>query len=172
MNYDRVILELLDRVAKLEDEVSNLKQGNPSEIEMKNDESEIKKSFSNTYTYLNYSPSSKKDTTRYVFKGQVFGKNRLVLAVVQEYFKEHPDVSASELILTFDRKIQGSLGVIRELEELKQTNPDYRRRFFVAPNEIIRTATGDCAVCSQWGIGNIGDFIERATQLGYDIQPI
>ena len=166
MNYDRVILELLDRVAKLEDEVSKLKREKPSEIELQSDENENKKS------YLDYSPTSKKDTTRYVFKGQVCGKNRLVLAVVQEYVKEHPNISSSELLLTFDRKIQGSLGVVRELEELKKLFPDYRRRFFIAPNEIIRTTTGDCVVCSQWGIGNIGDFIIRANQLGYDIQPI
>ena len=166
MNYDRVILELLDRVAKLEDEVSRLKQNKSSVIELQSDENENKKN------YLDYSPSSKKDTTRYVFKGQVCGKNRLVLAVVHEYFKEHPNISSNELLLVFDRKLQGSLGVVRELEELKKTSSEYRRRFFIAPNEIIRTTTGDCVVCSQWGIGNIGDFIKRANSLGYDIQTI
>ena len=42
MNYDRVILELLDRVAKLEDEVSRFKQDKPSEIELQSGENENK----------------------------------------------------------------------------------------------------------------------------------
>ncbi|MCL2523283.1 MAG: hypothetical protein FWF20_09105 [Betaproteobacteria bacterium] len=152
MNYDRVIVELLGRVATLEDEVAKLKEDRVTELPVFQAES-----------------ATRRDTTRYLFKGHLYGKGRLVLAVVQEYAKEHPGISADELVLTFDRRLQGSLGVVRKLEEVKSSYPDYQRRFFTSPGEVVHTTSGDCVVCSQWGAGNINNFVHRATNLGFAI---
>lgn len=160
MNYDRVILELIDRVAALESEVALLKEGYVNDAIQPNLQD------------LNAKSITRKDTTRYLFKDHIYGKNRLVFAVIQEYVKENPGLSADDLLLAFDRKIQGSLGVVRKLEELKNSYPDYQRRFFASPNEIISTASDNCVVCSQWGTFNIGTFLKRANELGFEIKSI
>jgi hypothetical protein len=51
---------------------------------------------------------SGKDTTKYLFNGQTYGKNRLVLAVVQKYAEENPNISADDLMYAFDNSLQGT----------------------------------------------------------------
>jgi hypothetical protein len=142
MNYDRIILELIDRVSLLEDEVQRLKS-----IE----------------------DSSKRDTTKYIFDGEKHGKGRLALAIVKKYMEENPQTSANELMTVFDKSLQGSYGVIQKIEDAKKNRTDYKKRFFALPNEVIKTSTETCVVCSQWGIDNIGNMIARARQLGFEI---
>ncbi|MDD3139434.1 MAG: hypothetical protein PHX08_10745 [Lachnospiraceae bacterium] len=158
MNYDRVILELLDRVSVLEDEVKLLKlQFEDNDGTDEDDEV--------------YSPisSTGRDTTKYLLDGKRYGKNRLVLAIVKKYVIEHPDSSKEHLMEVFDKSLQGSLGVIRELKEVKNSYSDYRRRFFVASDEVIDVSNGVCVVCTQWGKENIGNIIARAKQLEMNI---
>lgn len=162
MNYDRVILELIDRISRLESEVSALK--------------EEFSQFSNSSEYdeegNNISTSTARDTTKYILDGKRYGKNRLVLAVVRKYIESHPNISASQLMSAFDKSLQGSLGVIRSLNDVKNSYSDYERRFFCQPEEIIHTSTEDCVVCTQWGKFNIGNFIVRAKQLDITIDEI
>jgi hypothetical protein len=157
MNYDRVILELIDRVSLLEDEMEYLK----SKVEKEDSE--------NGDIYGSSSDSSGRDTTKYILDGKKYGKNRLVLAVVKKYMDENPNTSTNKLKSVFDKSLQGSLGVVRELEDVKNSYSDYERRFFVSPNEIINTTDGECVVCTQWGIGNIGNIIVRSKQLGIEV---
>lgn len=162
MNYDRVILELLDRVAALEDQIEMMK------MELGNDED-----FEETETVVETShDSAGRDTTKYILDGRRWSKNRLVLAVVKKYMKEHPNTSAEQLLVVFDKSLQGSLGVVRKVEEVKKAYLDYERRFFVSPNEVIKTTTNDCIVCTQWGKFNIGNMLVRAKQLGYEITAV
>ena len=157
MNYDRIILELLDRVSSLEEQVNQLR------LNIQNKE---EKSDDDTYTI---NSTTGKDTTKYLFDGRKYGKNRLVLAIVKRYMRENPDTSKEQLMEVFDKSLQGSLGVIRELNEVKNSYSDYERRFFVASNDIIDTETGICVVCNQWGVSNIGNMIARAKKLGMEI---
>ena len=46
---------------------------------------------------------------------------------------------------------------------------DYEKRFFCQPDEIIHTSTDKCVVCTQWGVGNIGNVIARAKELGIGV---
>ena len=169
MQYERVILELLERVARLEDEVATLKES---------------ASLSNESFYgEGVSPESRfadeprmitngRDTTKYMLDGKHYGKGRLVLAVVQKYVTEHPGITAEELMSKFDKSLQGSLGVIRTLNNAMMSYAEYERRFFAADGETIRTTSDVCVVCSQWGIFNIKRFITRAKQLGIDVTVI
>ena len=46
-----------------------------------------------------------------------------------------------------------------------------RKRHFVEDEELINLSNGDVvAVCSQWGLGNIGRLILKAEELGYSIE--
>lgn len=158
MNYDRIILELLARVSTLEGEVTNLK-----ERVLVMDEPE-------TEEYSNGSiDSTGRDTTKYILDGKKYGKNRLVLAVVKKYMANNPSTTGEELLEIFDKSLQGSLGVVRILDEVKINYSDYKTRFFVLPDEQIKTATKNCVVCTQWGIANIGNIVTRAKQLGIEI---
>lgn len=157
MNYDRLILELMERVSVLEDEVGELKK-------------KVSEQAPEDETYSSGSTDSAgRDTTKYILDGRKYGKNRLVLAVVKKYMESNPNTTADELLEIFDKSLQGSLGVVRILSEVKANYTDYKTRFFTLPDELIKTATEDCAVCSQWGIGNIGNILSRAKQLGIDI---
>ena len=82
----------------------------------------------------------------------------------------HPDTTAAKLMMTFDKSLQGSLGVVRTLEDVENSYSDYKTRFFAAPDELIKTQTDVCVVCTQWGIANIGNLVVRAEQLGIDIK--
>lgn len=149
MNYDRIILDLINRVSALEDNMRNLKTRNA------NKSSETESTF--------------KDTTKYILDGKRYGKNRLVLSIIRKYMTISSNVSAEELIQTFDRSLQGSLGVVREINDVKTNYLDYERRFFCKDDEIIKTTTSDCVVCTQWGIDNINNIIARAKELGINV---
>ena len=104
--------------------------------------------------------------------GKKYGKNRLVLAIVQRYLAEHPNISSDTLISVFDRSLQGSLGVVRTLQDVKENYGDYERRFFCRTDEILYTATEACVVCTQWGKFNIDNMIIKARNLGMEITEI
>ena len=160
MDYANIILEMLNRIQSLEKEVALLKQN---------------RSETNTQTCATDStlPSSpkKRDTTRFIFEGNVYLKNRLVLAVVKAYVRDHPNVSRNELKSLFSKSLQGSIGTV-ELAEIAQLRPDYTVRFFTKDEEILHLDDGDMYVCTQWGILNIPNFIKYVTQFGYNIEAI
>lgn len=150
MNYDRVILDLINRVSILEEKINNMGNTNSHHIRTGNF----------------------RDTTKYIFNGNIYGKNKLVYSVIKNYVKNNPRITAEELIKIFDKSLQGSFGVIRMFEDVKENYPDYERRFFCQKEEIINTVTSKCVICSQWGIGNINNFITRCDQLGINITKV
>ena len=113
-----------------------------------------------------------RDTTRYSFMGTVYRKNKLVLAVVSQYLREHPETTFDLLRQVFPDGLHRSYGVIALQEKAQQIFDDTgHKRYFIAEDEIL--TTGDeqkIAVCTQWGIGNIGSFLEIARNLGYQIE--
>ena len=163
MNYDRLILELMDRVSVLEDEVKYLKSKVNNEIIYENEDG------SEENIRLSRDLAGR-DTTKFILDGKRYGKGKLVHAIVEKYVNMNPNISAAQLMLVFDKSLQGSLGVVRTLKDVKINCSDYSRRFFVTPEYIIHTSTEDCVVCSQWGIGNIGNILVRAEQLGMKVQ--
>lgn len=101
-----------------------------------------------------------------------YGKNRLVLAVVKKYVKENNGITAAELMMVFGKSLQGSLGVVRTLDDVKNSYLDYERRFFCKPNEVIQTSTEVCVVCTQWAKFNINNLIARAKELEIQITTV
>ncbi|MBE5936082.1 MAG: hypothetical protein E7262_09870 [Lachnospiraceae bacterium] len=165
MNYDRIILELLDRVSSLEEEVKELKR-NQNKVKDYQNDTNVNNDFGSSRD------SYGRDTTKFILDGKRYGKGKLVHAIVDKYVSLNPNITASQLMLTFDRSLQGSYGVVRTLDDVKVNCSDYSRRFFTSPEYIIHTSTEDCVVCSQWGTFNIGNILARADQLGIEIQII
>lgn len=158
MEYNELILDMLNRIVKLEKEVELLKkEKTPSEVISKE-------------TFIEERPVQR-DKTRYMFNGNVYLKNKLVLAIVKDYITKNKEISCKELKEVFDKSLQGSIGVV-EYEHIAKQRKDYQVRFFAKEDEILRLIDGNMVVCSQWGILNISNFIKRAEQLGYEIDAI
>ena len=158
MEYQELILDMLNRIVKLEKEVELLKkEKTPSE--------KISKE-----TFIEESPAQR-DKTRYMFNGNVYLKNKLVLAVVKDYVSKNQAITCNELKTVFDKSLQGSIGVV-EYENIAMQRKDYQVRFFAKEDEILQLIDGNMMVCSQWGVLNISNFIKRAEQIGYVIEQI
>ena len=155
MNYDRVILELMNRVCVLEEEVTALKQQLSSVSE------------SAAPAAVVAAPVGVRDTTKYELNGKPYGKSRVALAIVKEYIKRNPHVTTfDELNRVFDKSIQGSLGCVRELEDVIKSYSQHEKRFFCKGDELIPLSDVKVAVCSQWDARNINRLIEHANRLG------
>ena len=105
-----------------------------------------------------------KDFSKYIFEGSIYGKSRLVLEVVKKYVEDHHPATFDELEKAFPSGIQGSLGVVRRIEDVsdKYKGNGGVKRYFVNEDEIIRLESGENVIVStQWGT-NIDRFIEHA----------
>ncbi len=126
--------------------------------------------FVTTDTYFK-PPAVGMDASKYKFDGQVFGKGRLVLAIVKRYVEAHPATTFAELQQAFPKHCQGALGVVATVE---QANEIYakttRKRHFLDPEDVIQLQDSRVAISSQWGIGNIGLFIKQAEELDFTIE--
>lgn len=172
MEYEKVLLDLMDRVIKLEKEVEELKK-NSNE----SNENDFSDNFVMGCSSINQSNNGSvetkttRDKTRYMFNGQIYLKNKLVLAVVSDYVNKHLKISSEELKQVFNKSLQGSIGVV-ESENIARQRKDFEIRFFAKDAEVLHLLDGNVVVCSQWGILNIPNFIARARQLGYQIEEI
>lgn len=166
MDYQEIILDLMNRVIKLEKEVESLKSSKETTSVVQHiQEPEIIKPI------VNNRLETGRDKTRYMFKGNVYLKNKLVLAVVTDYVNEHPNITINELKEVFNKSLQGSIGVVEKLL-IAVDRKDFEVRFFAKDNEVLNLVDGKAFVCSQWGILNIPNFLARARQLGYEIEEI
>lgn len=110
------------------------------------------------------------DRTQYLFNGNMYGKGRLVLALVKKYVEDNPDVTFAELERVFPKKLEGSWGVFDTVESAMDIfNRSKRKRHFLAPDEIVQLQDEKIVVCTQWGTRNIDNILEKAKQLKYEI---
>ncbi|REL34698.1 hypothetical protein [Thalassotalea euphylliae] len=122
-----------------------------------------------TDTYFKNNSNSK-DTTKYLFDGEEYGKGRLVLAVIQRHIELNSEISYAELAKQFPKRCQGSKGVFTSATEANEIYTSTgRKRHFIAPEELIELSDSTIAVCTQWGVKNIDKFISRAVELGHKI---
>ncbi len=126
--------------------------------------------FVTTDTYFK-PPAVGMDASKYKFDGQVFGKGRLVLAIVKRYVEAHPATTFAKLQQAFPKHCQGSLGVVATVEQANEIyTTTARKRHFLDPEDVIQLPDSTVAISSQWGIGNIDRFIAQARQLAFTIE--
>lgn len=107
-----------------------------------------------------------KDYTKYVFNGQKFGKNRLVLAVFKDFVEKNPTITYSQLKSKFPDSLQGRETFTTELEAKQKRD----RRNFIEPDELISLVDETIAVSTQWGLANINPFIDHCRKMNIDIK--
>ena len=113
----------------------------------------------------------KRDTSKYTFKGEAFAKGRLVHAVIKNYVTQNPDTTFDGLKNAFpdewqsDKPNQRNRAVFVRLSEAEELfkNKGHRRHFF-KEGETIQLSDEIIAVSNQWGIGNIGNFVDGANR--------
>lgn len=105
--------------------------------------------------------TKKRDTTKYSFKNHQHGKGKLVLAVIKDYVHRNPRGTFENLLKTFPKDLQGSIGVFNELEAVqkKYENKNHKRHFV---KDIISLKDCNIVVCTEWGVDNINNFIKQA----------
>ena len=115
-------------------------------------------------------PKLQHDRTQYSINGGPFqNKRRFVHQLVKTYIEEHPTATFSELEQVFPSILQGSYGVIRTIDYIREKGIE-EYRYLMKNDELLRSAEGvTFAVCSQWGIGNIPRVVDLAKKLGYVI---
>ena len=113
----------------------------------------------------------KRDTSKYTFNGKAHAKGRLVLAVVKDYVSKNPDTTFNELKKAFPNEWQaggaksGNRAVFVRLSDAEKLFEDKgHRRHFFKEGETIQLSDEVIAVSNQWGIGNIGDFVDGSNQ--------
>ena len=122
-----------------------------------------------TDTYFKNSNNSK-NTDKLIFKGEKYRKGRLVHAVIKDYSDNNSNISYADLEKEFPGKLQGTKhGCFKSYIEATTNIINGRKRHYIKPQELIALNDEKIAVCSQWGIGNIGAFITNAERLGYKI---
>lgn len=117
---------------------------------------------------------SKRDNTQYKFNNGIFRKNRLVLAFVSKFVEDNQTLIFSELKQIFSDNLQGSTGVINEVEHVNEKyKNDDNKRHFMRENEILTSSDNiKFVVSTQWGIGNINNIINLAREKGYEVEEI
>jgi hypothetical protein len=113
----------------------------------------------------------KKDTSKYTFNGEALGKGKLVLAVVKDYVSKYPDTNFHNLKKAFPDEWQaggaksGNRAVFVRLADAEKLFEDKgHRRHFLKEGETVQLSDEVIAVSNQWGIGNIGDFVDGSNQ--------
>ena len=111
------------------------------------------------------------DYTEYSIEGgQFLGKNKFVYAAVSLYVKQHPNATFADLEKAFPPELQGSFGVIRTMEYIKEKNYN-GRRYFKEPEYVLHSGDNiPFAVSTEWGKGNIEKFVKAVKQLGYHVE--
>jgi hypothetical protein len=121
-------------------------------------------------SFFNFKYSSK-DYSTFRFNNSEYNKTRLPLAVLKQYVSQNPTITFAKLESLFPRSLQnpswGVFSTIGKAEEI-QLETGYRR-FHMKAEDLIELADSTIAVCSNWGVGNIPKFIEKAKEVGLQI---
>ena len=125
--------------------------------------------FNDTIAELNSAVRGKNDLSKYKFKNKEYGKGQLVLAVIKDYAKEKNPTYA-ELSQKFS-KIKSSRNIIlpaSEVIEKFENSRSSKKRYFMERKDIITLSDQEIMVSNQWGVENIGNFIEHCKK--YEIK--
>lgn len=115
-----------------------------------------------------------KDYTKYIFKGQKYGKGRLVLAVLTDYVRNNQSITLPELKRIFPDEIQydsfmnQKYGIIQTESLVREKN--WNKHFFNRNEEKIILSDTSILVSKEWGINNITQFLRAADKAGIKIQ--
>lgn len=105
--------------------------------------------------------------TKYLFNDKEYGKGRLVLAVIKDYFSKNPESTIENLINVFPDDLLGKYhiyGIIKLKSDIDPKNIGLEggsKRYFSNQEDEIILKSGQIAlVCNQWMNENFNAFLE------------
>ncbi|WP_158728433.1 MULTISPECIES: hypothetical protein [unclassified Flavobacterium] len=115
---------------------------------------------------------STRDRTKYFFNDKLLGKGRLVFEVVKQFIENNEHLTFEEIQDKFPSNLQGSTGVLNTLNFVNHKyNDSKKKRHFIDKNDILTSADGiEFLVSTEWGIGNINNFVNFARSINFDIK--
>lgn len=160
-NIEKYFERRMQRVARLDDD----------ELEQLNEEETISRNTAGKMS--KHSP----DLAKYSFENKChLGKGRLVLEIIKAYVARNPSVTYKQLEEVFPASLRGlrrktTWGCFNKRVDAEDLFLGTGiRRHFLNPSEIVTLSNGqELAVSSQWGIGNIGPFLAKAKELGFNV---
>lgn len=124
----------------------------------------------NTYiitdTYFK-NTSKSKDYTKYKFFDATYNKRRLVLAVIQHFVSQNKCSNISEINRAFDMEGKSNPVVMPYKQAMKIYSETGYKRHYIKSDEVIELYGNEGAVIAvnnQWGVKNIGLFLQRAKE--------
>ena len=113
------------------------------------------------------------DRTKYKFKGELYGKGRLVVAVIMDWVESNKPQDIEELQKVFPKDI-ASNKTFAPLDEALHKGRKDRIRHFIEESNRIYFKDGTCYVVSnQWAKNErYARFLEIARGLGYSIEEV
>ncbi|WP_236782871.1 AAA family ATPase [Aliivibrio fischeri] len=117
-----------------------------------------------------------RDNTKYRFEENVYGKGRLVHAVVATYIERY-DATLAQLEQIFPGSLQNKNGNVfitqQEYDERLSKSSDVENRFYNKTEDRLLTHDGiTIYVSNQWGVGNVEGFYQQAIKQGFTIEKI
>lgn len=120
-----------------------------------------------TDTFFKFNYTSR-DFSKFEFKGEIFNKSRLVNTVLKSYVEDNPQIGFVELQKAFPQGLQGSMGVFTQSKSAQDIfDRTGHKRFYIKPGELINLADSTIATCTQWGKGNIENFVKHVNKLDW-----
>ena len=115
-------------------------------------------------------PSTGRDTSKFIFNKIPYSKSKCVLMVVTDYVsKQKPTLK--ELKDTFPDSIVSKFGVVATLVVAKEYSSD-RPRYYLNDQHILTTSDNKkVVVCNQWTLARFIQFMDITARLGYVITP-
>ena len=101
------------------------------------------------------------------FNGELYGKGRLVHAVIKKFIEDNPKVTLTKLSEAFPNELQPRYGMFQEVSKAKKMSED-RDRFFLKPEDLIKVGDKKIAVCNQFGSHNLP--LKHFKSLGFVIK--
>lgn len=111
--------------------------------------------------------SDGRDTSKLKFNGELYGKGRLVLAVVKKYVEDNPRTTITKLKEIFPDELNKKYGCIQTVEKARKISVD-RERFFLKAEDLIKVGDKKVAVCNQFGSHNLP--LKHFRSLGFTIK--
>jgi len=111
-----------------------------------------------------------RNTQKYKFNGQEYGKGRLVLAVIRQYVEDHKPTLKQILEVFGDTALLKRFAPAAEIEVARDRSGARDRYFFSEADHIRLKDKKTLVVCNQWTSENIQPMLKLFKSLGYRIK--
>lgn len=113
--------------------------------------------------------TASRDSSKYKFEGEEYGKGPLVRAVVSKYVDDNPKTTYKQLKEVFPDELLKRFGIFQDGKTAKEIAPK-GKRYFEKPEQMIKLKDRHIVVCNQFTLANIQPFLKVAKTLGYRIK--